>query len=112
MYVHQGSARQLFERLQGPNDEENLKAHFEKIILLMQQVHARHRQVISFPYLHNEGLMICCTFVFIMAHLQEALGVFYLKFVACYRHNSTKLTVRAMHVYVTWYFSAWAVLNV
>ncbi|WVZ99822.1 hypothetical protein U9M48_045066 [Paspalum notatum var. saurae] len=39
-----GSARQLFERLQGPFDEENLKAHFEKIILLMQQAHARHRQ--------------------------------------------------------------------
>ncbi|XP_004960997.1 chromatin modification-related protein EAF1 B isoform X1 [Setaria italica] len=42
--IPKGSARQLFERLQGPNDEENLKAHFEKIILLMQQVHARRRQ--------------------------------------------------------------------
>ncbi|KXG22683.1 chromatin modification-related protein EAF1 B isoform X1 [Sorghum bicolor] len=42
--IPKGSARQLFERLQGPFDEENLKAHFEKIILLMQQVHARHRQ--------------------------------------------------------------------
>ncbi|XP_039840616.1 chromatin modification-related protein EAF1 B-like isoform X6 [Panicum virgatum] len=42
--IPKGSARQLFERLQGPFDEENLKAHFEKIILLMQQVHARRRQ--------------------------------------------------------------------
>ncbi|KAJ1264384.1 hypothetical protein BS78_09G259100 [Paspalum vaginatum] len=42
--IPKGSARQLFERLQGPFDEENLKAHFEKIILLMQQVHATHRQ--------------------------------------------------------------------
>ncbi|CAN6331761.1 unnamed protein product [Urochloa humidicola] len=42
--IPKGSARQLFERLQGPYDEENIKAHFEKIILLMQQVHARRRQ--------------------------------------------------------------------
>lgn len=42
--IPKGSARQLFERLQGPFDEENLKAHFEKIIQLMQQVHARNRQ--------------------------------------------------------------------
>ncbi|XP_062180648.1 chromatin modification-related protein EAF1 B-like isoform X2 [Phragmites australis] len=42
--IPKGSARQLFERLQGPFEEENLKAHFEKIILLMQQVHSRRRQ--------------------------------------------------------------------
>ncbi|XP_062232326.1 chromatin modification-related protein EAF1 B-like [Phragmites australis] len=42
--IPKGSARQLFERLQGPFKEENLKAHFEKIILLMQQVHSRRRQ--------------------------------------------------------------------
>ncbi|KAK3137821.1 hypothetical protein QOZ80_5AG0360920 [Eleusine coracana subsp. coracana] len=42
--IPKGSARQLFERLQGPFEEENLKEHFEKIILLMQQVHSRHRQ--------------------------------------------------------------------
>uniref|UniRef100_A0A0D9WKI8 HSA domain-containing protein n=1 Tax=Leersia perrieri TaxID=77586 RepID=A0A0D9WKI8_9ORYZ len=39
-----GSARQLFQRLQGPIEEENLKAHFEKIILLMRQLHSRRRK--------------------------------------------------------------------
>jgi hypothetical protein len=50
LHVHQGSARQLFERLQGPFEEENLKGNFEKIIRLMQQVHSRHRQVLSLNF--------------------------------------------------------------
>jgi hypothetical protein len=70
LYVHQGSARQLFERLQGPFDEENLKAHFEKIILLMQQVHARRRQVIIFSYLSkyvfDGGLVNCAAHLFLL----------------------------------------------
>ncbi|EEC79795.1 hypothetical protein OsI_21223 [Oryza sativa Indica Group] len=41
---YKGSARQLFQRLQGPIEEENLKAHFEKMILLMRQLHARRRK--------------------------------------------------------------------
>jgi hypothetical protein len=49
-YEHQGSARQLFQRLQGPIEEENLKAHFEKMILLMRQLHARRRKVHVSPY--------------------------------------------------------------
>ncbi|KAG8086576.1 hypothetical protein GUJ93_ZPchr0010g7291 [Zizania palustris] len=42
--IPRGSARQLFQRLQGPIEEENLKAHFEKIILLMRQLHSRRRK--------------------------------------------------------------------
>ncbi|KAB8100870.1 hypothetical protein EE612_031493, partial [Oryza sativa] len=42
--IPKGSARQLFQRLQGPIEEENLKAHFEKMILLMRQLHARRRK--------------------------------------------------------------------
>uniref|UniRef100_M8C2F0 HSA domain-containing protein n=1 Tax=Aegilops tauschii TaxID=37682 RepID=M8C2F0_AEGTA len=42
-----GSARQLFQRLQGPFEEENLKSHFEKIMLLMPKVLSRRRQVNS-----------------------------------------------------------------
>nr|XP_010917964.1 chromatin modification-related protein EAF1 B isoform X2 [Elaeis guineensis] len=36
--IPKGSARQLFQRLQGPLEEDTLKAHFEKIILLGQQL--------------------------------------------------------------------------
>uniref|UniRef100_A0A453A4C9 Myb-like domain-containing protein n=1 Tax=Aegilops tauschii subsp. strangulata TaxID=200361 RepID=A0A453A4C9_AEGTS len=43
--IPQGSARQLFQRLQGPFEEENLKSHFEKIMLLMPKVLSRRRQV-------------------------------------------------------------------
>ncbi|KAM3300794.1 hypothetical protein ACQJBY_041693 [Aegilops geniculata] len=45
--IPQGSARQLFQRLQGPFEEENLKSHFEKIMLLMPKVLSRRRQVNS-----------------------------------------------------------------
>ena len=37
----QGSARQLFQRLQGPMEEDTLKSHFEKIILIGRQLHFR-----------------------------------------------------------------------
>nr|CAD1828645.1 unnamed protein product [Ananas comosus var. bracteatus] len=36
--IPKGSARQLFQRLQGPLEEDTLKAHFEKIILLGHQL--------------------------------------------------------------------------
>ncbi|XP_008790645.2 chromatin modification-related protein EAF1 B-like isoform X2 [Phoenix dactylifera] len=42
--IPKGSARQLFQRLQGPLEEDTLKAHFEKIILLGQQLHSRRNQ--------------------------------------------------------------------
>ncbi|XP_042513267.1 chromatin modification-related protein EAF1 B-like isoform X2 [Macadamia integrifolia] len=42
--IPKGSARQLFQRLQGPMEEDTLKSHFEKIILLGQQMHSRRSQ--------------------------------------------------------------------
>ncbi|CAI0561060.1 unnamed protein product [Linum tenue] len=34
-----GSARQLFQRLQGPMEEDTLKSHFEKIIMIGKKLH-------------------------------------------------------------------------
>ncbi|CAL5049927.1 unnamed protein product [Urochloa decumbens] len=42
--IPKGSARQLFQRLQGPFEEETLKTHFEKIIFLGQKLHQTHRK--------------------------------------------------------------------
>ncbi|KAL6881979.1 hypothetical protein ACP4OV_011451 [Aristida adscensionis] len=42
--IPKGSARQLFERLQGPLEEEILKEHFEKIIVLGQRLHQTRRK--------------------------------------------------------------------
>ncbi|KAJ4969404.1 hypothetical protein NE237_016105 [Protea cynaroides] len=42
--IPKGSARQLFQRLQGPMEEDTLKSHFEKIILLGRQLHSRRSQ--------------------------------------------------------------------
>ncbi|URD79467.1 HSA [Musa troglodytarum] len=42
--IPKGSARQLFQRLQGPMEEDILKAHFEKIILLGQKLSSYTRQ--------------------------------------------------------------------
>nr|CAB3477417.1 unnamed protein product [Digitaria exilis] len=39
-----GSARQLFQRLQGPFEEETLKTHFEKIIFVGQKLHQTRRK--------------------------------------------------------------------
>ncbi|XP_029125967.1 chromatin modification-related protein EAF1 A-like [Cajanus cajan] len=41
----QGSARQLFQRLQGPMEEDTLKSHFEKIIKIGQKQHFLKNQV-------------------------------------------------------------------
>ncbi|XP_028207298.1 chromatin modification-related protein EAF1 B-like isoform X3 [Glycine soja] len=41
----QGSARQLFQRLQGPLEEDTLKSHFEKIIKIGQKQHYPQNQV-------------------------------------------------------------------
>ena len=45
LYFMQGSARQLFQRLQGPMEEDTLKSHFEKIILIGKKQHYRRSQV-------------------------------------------------------------------
>lgn len=42
--IPKGSARQLFQRLQGPMEEDTLKSHFEKIILIGQKLHSRRSQ--------------------------------------------------------------------
>lgn len=42
--IPQGSARQLFQRLQGPMEEDAIKSHFEKIIMIEQRHHHRKTQ--------------------------------------------------------------------
>ncbi|XP_020539175.1 chromatin modification-related protein EAF1 B isoform X2 [Jatropha curcas] len=42
--IPKGSARQLFQRLQGPMEEDTLKSHFEKIILIGKKYHFRRCQ--------------------------------------------------------------------
>ncbi|CAN1131160.1 Chromatin modification-related protein EAF1 A [Linum perenne] len=42
--IPKGSARQLFQRLQGPMEEEAIKSHFEKIIMIGKKLHYRRSQ--------------------------------------------------------------------
>ncbi|XP_022728005.1 chromatin modification-related protein EAF1 B-like isoform X2 [Durio zibethinus] len=42
--IPKGSARQLFQHLQGPKEEDTLKSHFEKIILIGKKLHYRWSQ--------------------------------------------------------------------
>ncbi|KAJ7950438.1 chromatin modification-related protein EAF1 B-like [Quillaja saponaria] len=42
--IPKGSARQLFQRLQGPMEEDTLKSHFEKIIKIGHKQHYRRNQ--------------------------------------------------------------------
>ncbi|KAI3829832.1 hypothetical protein L1987_03960 [Smallanthus sonchifolius] len=42
--IPEGSARQLFQRLQGPMEEDTLKSHFEKIIMIWQKQHYKKAQ--------------------------------------------------------------------
>ncbi|WVZ05727.1 hypothetical protein V8G54_019073 [Vigna mungo] len=42
-----GSARQLFQRLQGPMEEDTLKSHFDKIIKIGQKQRFHRNQVVS-----------------------------------------------------------------
>ena len=44
----QGSARQLFQRLQGPMEEDTIKSHLEKIIAVGKKQHHKRAQVGSF----------------------------------------------------------------
>ncbi|KAK7389407.1 hypothetical protein VNO78_24425 [Psophocarpus tetragonolobus] len=43
--IPKGSARQLFQRLQGPMEEDTLKSHFEKIIKIGQKQHYPKNQI-------------------------------------------------------------------
>ncbi|CAH1417891.1 unnamed protein product [Lactuca virosa] len=42
--IPEGSARQLFQRLQGPMEEDTLKSHFEKIIVISRKLHYKKSQ--------------------------------------------------------------------
>ncbi|XP_044504174.1 chromatin modification-related protein EAF1 B-like isoform X2 [Mangifera indica] len=42
--IPKGSARQLFQRLQGPMEEDTVKSHFEKIIMIRKKQHYRKSQ--------------------------------------------------------------------
>ncbi|XP_039032556.1 chromatin modification-related protein EAF1 B-like isoform X1 [Hibiscus syriacus] len=42
--IPKGSARQLFQRLQGPMEEDTLKSHFEKIVLVGKKQHCWQTQ--------------------------------------------------------------------
>ncbi|KAL3517807.1 hypothetical protein ACH5RR_020396 [Cinchona calisaya] len=42
--IPKGSARQLFQHLQGPMEEDTLRCHFEKIIMIGQKLHSRRKQ--------------------------------------------------------------------
>ncbi|XP_020520493.1 chromatin modification-related protein EAF1 B isoform X1 [Amborella trichopoda] len=58
--IPKGSARQLFQRLQGPMEEDILKAHFEKIILIGRhscrgQIDQEHK---STPVHHTHALAL------------------------------------------------------
>ncbi|KAG8387286.1 hypothetical protein BUALT_Bualt02G0005600 [Buddleja alternifolia] len=46
--IPKGSARQLFQRLQGPMEEDTLKSHFEKIIIIGQKQLYRKTQMFLF----------------------------------------------------------------
>lgn len=53
LHIVQGSARQLFQRLQGPVEEDTLKEHFNKII----QIAHRRIQVLRLRFLHFNKIM-------------------------------------------------------
>ncbi|PHU07562.1 hypothetical protein BC332_24051 [Capsicum chinense] len=46
--IPKGSARQLFQRLQGPMEEDTLRSHFEKMILIGQKYLSRKNQGYKF----------------------------------------------------------------
>lgn len=48
LHFIQGSARQLFQRLQGPMEEDTLKTHFENIIRIGKKQHYQWSQVLDF----------------------------------------------------------------
>uniref|UniRef100_A0A7N0TQI7 Uncharacterized protein n=1 Tax=Kalanchoe fedtschenkoi TaxID=63787 RepID=A0A7N0TQI7_KALFE len=50
--IPKGSARQLFQRLHAPMEEDTVKSHFEKIIMIGQQQHHRRKQCDSHDQKH------------------------------------------------------------
>lgn len=57
----QGSARQLFQRLQGPMEEDTIKSHLEKIIAIGKKQHVKKSQVSSLSYsLTLLKSKVCC----------------------------------------------------
>lgn len=50
-HLFQGSARQLFQRLQGPVEEDTIREHFDKIIQIGQKQRQRRIQVGPLPKL-------------------------------------------------------------
>jgi hypothetical protein len=59
--IMQGSARMLLHRLQGPMEEETLKAHFEQIVQIGQRHHPRKIQVscLVLQYRILDTLLVC-----------------------------------------------------
>ena len=57
----QGSARQLFQRLQGPVEEDTLKSHFETICSIGKKFHQRFIQVRS-----SNGYLFLSKLVFML----------------------------------------------
>ncbi|XP_077225080.1 chromatin modification-related protein EAF1 B-like isoform X2 [Tasmannia lanceolata] len=56
--IPKGSARQLFQRLQGPMEEDIVKAHFEKIILIGHKLHSRRSQEVKqIAPVHNSHIL-------------------------------------------------------
>ncbi|XP_020573993.1 chromatin modification-related protein EAF1 B-like isoform X2 [Phalaenopsis equestris] len=59
--IPKGSARQLFQRLQGPMEEDTMKSHFEKIILIGQRLRScrsqDNKQLIQITPVHSSHLL-------------------------------------------------------
>ncbi|GAU18248.1 hypothetical protein TSUD_175900 [Trifolium subterraneum] len=58
--IPKGSARQLFQRLQGPVEEDALKTHFDKIIKIGQKQRYHRNQLISIKF-NDRPLDLCDT---------------------------------------------------
>lgn len=67
----QGSARQLFQRLQEPMEEDTLKSHFEKIIKIGQKHHYRRSQVRDNYY----GFNLCRSYCGYSILIDISIGV-------------------------------------
>ncbi|KAK1351810.1 Helicase/SANT-associated [Heracleum sosnowskyi] len=51
--IPKGSARQLFQHLQGPKEETTIKSHLENIIILGRKQHCRTKEPIQLQLPHN-----------------------------------------------------------
>ncbi|KAJ0052445.1 hypothetical protein Pint_01548 [Pistacia integerrima] len=94
--IPKGSARQLFQRLQGPMEEDTVKSHFEKIIIIGKKQHFRKSQVC-----HD---LFCFSFNCRDIHLVEycktiqvAFSMHKWKTDNCADIKSTSLKLKALH---------------